>query len=204
MINAIEIFLIAFLLGSFPTAYLTLKVFYKKDIRKEGSGNIGALNTFEVTSSKLAGLIVFAIDIGKGMLALYLTRVFFGNHLWHDAYAAIGVIAGHNFSPWVGFQGGRGLASAVGVSLLYYPLFVVYWGAGWVTGYSIWKNVHVGNLFASLWLPLLLLLVYEIGGAEALYIKDNPAPILVTAFVACTLIVLKHIKPIRELIQSKM
>ena len=109
--------ILAFFIGSIPTGYLLNKYSGYGDIRKVGSGNIGATNVLR-HSGKLLGLLTLLIDIGKGFLALvYLHNIYgFGEP---EAIFIIGssVVLGHIFSPWLKFKGGKGVATMLGVIL---------------------------------------------------------------------------------------
>ncbi|MCF8267770.1 MAG: glycerol-3-phosphate acyltransferase, partial [Ignavibacteriales bacterium] len=95
MLLYLLIFIIAYLMGSFPTAYLLLKYRHGKDITKEGSGNVGALNSFEVTKSRMTGITVLLIDFAKGFLAVFLSR-FSGDDLFiAGAIALNAAVLGH-------------------------------------------------------------------------------------------------------------
>ena len=108
--------ILAFLIGSIPTGYLLNKYFGHGDIRKVGSGNIGATNVFR-HSGKLLGLLTLLIDIGKGFLALvWLTKINF--YMEEDIFIlGSSVVLGHIFSPWLKFKGGKGVATMLGVIL---------------------------------------------------------------------------------------
>jgi len=113
--------ILAFLIGSIPTGYLLNKYFGNGDIRKVGSGNIGATNVLR-HSGKLLGLLTLLIDISKGFLALYLIlfNLFFDTmNPYGETVFAVGssVILGHIFSPWLKFKGGKGVATMFGVIL---------------------------------------------------------------------------------------
>ena len=115
--------ILAFLIGSIPTGYLLNKYFGHGDIRKVGSGNIGATNVLR-HSGKLLGLLTLLIDIGKGFLAVYfLWHFFILGHKFHigfgEAISILGssVVLGHIFSPWLKFKGGKGVATMLGVIL---------------------------------------------------------------------------------------
>lgn len=118
---------IGYAFGLFQTAY-----FYGKahgiDIRKHGSGNSGTTNALRVLGTK-AGLIVFAGDCLKCMLAIFLTRILFGGS--HEdiiyllaLYTATGVILGHNFPFYMNFKGGKGIAATAGLVLSFHPYFI--------------------------------------------------------------------------------
>ena len=108
--------ILAFLIGSIPTGYLLNKYFGHGDIRKVGSGNIGATNVLR-HSGKLLGLLTLLIDIGKGFLALvWLTKINF--YMDEDIFIlGSSVVLGHIFSPWLKFKGGKGVATMLGVIL---------------------------------------------------------------------------------------
>lgn len=119
--------LIGYIFGLFQTAY-----FYGKahgiDIRQHGSGNAGTTNALRVLGTK-AGLIVFAGDCIKCILAVVVTRLIFGE-LAGDAtyvlclYAAMGAIFGHNYPFYMGFKGGKGIAATAGLILSFHPYFI--------------------------------------------------------------------------------
>ena len=106
--------ILAFLIGSIPTGYLLNKYFGHGDIRKVGSGNIGATNVLR-HSGKLWGLLTLLIDIGKGFLALEL--LYGSGGRWTISILGASVVLGHIFSPWLKFKGGKGVATMLGVIL---------------------------------------------------------------------------------------
>jgi len=110
--------ILAFLIGSIPTGYLLNKYFGHGDIRKVGSGNIGATNVLR-HSGKLLGLLTLLIDIGKGFLALELLLKLMVDSTVGNGISIIGssVVLGHIFSPWLKFKGGKGVATMFGVIL---------------------------------------------------------------------------------------
>ncbi len=101
----------SYLLGAIPSAY-TIGKFRGKDITSEGSGNIGGTNAYRVLGARL-GVLVALMDVGKVILALTVTRAWLGT----DAAtftAALAAVIGHNWSIYVGFRGGKGIAVSVG------------------------------------------------------------------------------------------
>jgi glycerol-3-phosphate acyltransferase PlsY len=114
---------VAYLLGSFPTAYLAGRT-KGVDIRKLGSGSVGGSNVATVASRWLI-FPVGIIDVGKGMLAVLLAKWLDVSITW-QIIAGLFAIAGHNWSIFLGFAGGRGIGTSVGVLLILFPLaFVV-------------------------------------------------------------------------------
>ena len=115
--NYLLSFLIGYIIGSFPTAYIILKRFLDVDIRSTGSGNVGALNSFEVSKSKMIGITVFTIDLLKGLTAVLLAKLIVGDEFIFVMIALNAAVLAHCFSPWINFKGGRGLATAGGGAL---------------------------------------------------------------------------------------
>lgn len=157
---------IGYILGNFQTAY-----FYGKahgiDIRKHGSGNAGTTNTLRVFGTK-AGLIVLVGDIIKCILAIVLSRVFFGEShpdmiYLLSMYAAAGAILGHNFPFWLGFKGGKGIAATAGLILAFHPYFLpvgvlLFFGVFFTTHY-----VSLGSLLVYVGFMIELVIVGQSG-----------------------------------------
>jgi glycerol-3-phosphate acyltransferase PlsY len=112
---------IAYLLGSIPFGYLLVRLFRQEDVREQGSGNIGATNVARSGGTKL-GVVTLLLDIGKAVAAVVIAK-----HLAHglspsgvydvQVAAAVAAVLGHVFPVWLGFRGGKGVASALGVFL---------------------------------------------------------------------------------------
>ncbi len=149
---------VGYLFGSFPTAYLVVKWKSQVDIRKTGSGNVGTLNSYEVTQSKAIGAVVLLVDLCKGLLAVLFVRGVMGSEFATQAFAGVGAVLAHNFPIWLGFKGGRGLATAAGVMLALGWMFVPLWLALWFVGNKISADVNVGNAIATAVMLLLTLL----------------------------------------------
>lgn len=116
----------AYLIGSIPSALWIGKLFYKTDIREQGSGNLGATNTFRVLG-KTAGLIVTVIDILKGTVATLLPFLpFFTDISIHPLILGLVAVIGHMLPVFAGFKGGKAVATSGGVVLGYnWPLFLI-------------------------------------------------------------------------------
>ncbi len=138
MINfyLILIFITAYLIGSFPTAYLITKKLTGKDIRKIGSGNIGATNAFralkEAGKKKLAlivFLIILIVDMAKGAGSIFLAQKFFPENLIPVLIlTSFFVVLGHNYSIFLKFTGGRGAACLMGILVYLEPVSLLVWG----------------------------------------------------------------------------
>lgn len=124
--DIILLLLIAYLLGSLPSALWVGKLFYKTDIRQHGSGNMGATNTFRVLGKK-AGITVTIVDILKGTAAVLIASLpYFSDSLIHPLVIGVVAVIGHMFPVFAGFKGGKAVATSGGVLLGYsWPVFVL-------------------------------------------------------------------------------
>ncbi len=193
---------VGFLIGSFPTAYLLLKKSKGIDITNEGTGNVGAMNSFEVTNSKAIGIAVLIIDALKGILSCLLPVLFFQNNF---ALASIGLlfaVLAHCYNPWIGFKGGRGLATAAGGTFIIFPFLPITWGTVWVIIYLLRKDI----VYANIWANFASLFITFTSVNIAVKYTSSPAGtdelMLFTAAIMI-LIFIKHIDPLKEVIKNK-
>ncbi len=183
-----------YVIGSFPTAYLLVRWKSHVDIRQAGSGNVGSLNSFVVTRSKLVGILVLVIDFLKGALAVFVVGQA-GQAFIYMAAAGVGAVLGHNFSVWLGFKGGRGLATAAGVMVWLGWMTVVVWGVVWVVAYFITRKVNLGNVIACV---VTLLLTLMAPSSLLVHVKPDDASVQYFKFFAVIMfgiILIKHIEP---------
>ncbi len=142
-------FIGAFLIGSIPFGYLVGRLFYRTDIRKQGSGNIGAMNALR-SLGKGGAVTVLLLDALKGF-APALLAVAHSELL--GAIAAGAAVLGHCFTPWLGFRGGKGVATSFGA------LFALCWPAGlvavagWIAGAALTRYSSVGSMLGSVLAP---------------------------------------------------
>lgn len=197
-------FIISYLLGSVPFAKLIVKVAAKKDIINEGTGNAGAMNSYEITGKKWIGLSVFAADAAKGAAAVLISYSICPDFLCAGV-AAVGVVAGHNFSLFLKFKGGRGLAAALGATLLFNPLAGIIWALMWVAGFFIFgKTIYAGNIVATVTTPIMLFSTPPgLFLSLNLYVNSQPVEYRLLLSVVCVLILLRHIEPLKELLLNK-
>jgi glycerol-3-phosphate acyltransferase PlsY len=144
----------AFFLGSLPTAYIFAKKFKGIDIRKHGSGNVGATNAGRVLG-KPFGITVFAIDFLKGAAPVLVAR--FVLHIPEDRALWIGfaAILGHVFTPFLGFKGGKGIATGIGVIFAAYPPLGLVMVLFWIVLLKVFKMVSISSMI-SLFLTALV------------------------------------------------
>ncbi|MBN1632986.1 MAG: glycerol-3-phosphate acyltransferase [Ignavibacteria bacterium] len=206
-INYILICIIYYLIGAVPFAYLIVKFGFNKDVTEEGSGNVGTLNSFEITGSKSVGVYVFILDVLKGVVPSLLMVFLFKLPLLYAALPLILLVAGHNFSVWLKFKGGRGLATSVGIALVVNFFMVLIWCVTYYIFYRLSKkNIHIGNVAATALMPVFAILPGEF------FLKFNygysQSPEFVSIFFAfwgaiSLLILLKHIEPVLSLIKQR-
>jgi len=152
-----------FLVGSVPTGYLMGKS-KGVDIRQHGS-NIGATNVGRVLGRNW-GLFAFACDFLKGFLPLYLLRCyFFPDAEYPDGsilllLCGLAVIAGHNYTPWLGFKGGKGIATSAGVLGALMPWVLAVALSLWIIATLLTRTVSIGSLLAAVVLPPAAALFY--------------------------------------------
>jgi acyl phosphate:glycerol-3-phosphate acyltransferase len=150
----LQLVFLAYLVGSVPFGYLTGRLVGKIDIRQHGSGNIGATNVGRVLGSKW-GIVVLVLDLLKGLVPVGgLPFVFFATtdpdrgH-WQVA-AGVATILGHMFPCWLGFRGGKGVATALGVIACLAGWSTLVSAAVFGLSIAIWRIVSLASILASL------------------------------------------------------
>ncbi|HWQ09791.1 MAG TPA: glycerol-3-phosphate 1-O-acyltransferase PlsY [Holophaga sp.] len=140
--------LAAFLSGSIPFGLIVVKLAGKGDVRKSGSGNIGATNVMRA-GGKALGIATLALDVAKGYLP-----VFAASHLGLPAhllaFVALAAVLGHMFTPWLRFKGGKGVATALGVALAYHAPMVLPSLAAFLLLVVVFRFVSLGSVVAAL------------------------------------------------------
>jgi glycerol-3-phosphate acyltransferase PlsY len=184
--------LVAYFLGSIPFGLLIVKAQGGQDIREIGSGNIGAANVTR-HAGKFAGILTLLCDAGKGYLAVWLAAHFsHGNIRWMMA-AAVCAVVGHMFPIWLGFKGGKGVATGLGVFL---PIAWQAVAAGivlWLLVVVFWRYSSLGSISAAVALPLFVYLLYAPGHAPPEYVTLGTV-------VISLLVLIKHRPNIARLI----
>jgi len=180
--------LAAYLLGAVPFGLLLTKLLSKRDPRDYGSGNIGATNAMR-TGGKLVGALTMLADIAKGSLPVWLAMLAGLSAVW-IAIIAVATFLGHLYPVYLGFKGGKGVATMLGVMLPWQPLAA---GAGlliWIILIKVSHYVSLSSILAALLLPLLIALT---GGS---------VPALLVGMVFASLVTLKHAGNIKRLMNG--
>ncbi len=192
------IVILAYLIGSIPTAVWVGEIFYGIDIRKYGSGNAGATNTIRVLGAK-AGAPVFIIDVLKGVAAVQLAytikEIYFASPETYGAFKfilSVAVILGHVFPVFARFKGGKGVATSLGVifALAWQPALV---SLGiFILVLSIWRYVSLGSICAALAFPFVSYYVFGV----------NEWAYIIFSIVIAVFVPLLHKKNIKRLIDG--
>ncbi len=193
---------IGYLLGSVPTGYLILKREKGIDIRQAGSGNVGALNAMEVSNSKIIGLFVLIIDALKGLFSVYLAILFFPYDFVMPAIALTFAVFSHCFNPWLGFNGGRGLATAAGGTMLIFPVLPAVWIIIWVALFILKRDVHFANITAIILTFIAVMFSQEIDFRYSFPHSYSVSILLFFTSVLMMIIFIKHIEPLKEIIKN--
>jgi glycerol-3-phosphate acyltransferase PlsY len=185
----IIVVIVSYLLGSIPFGYLIVRKKVGADIRETGSGGTGATNVSR-RAGKAAGVFTLVLDALKGAVAVEWARVLAGpspNAEWIITAAAIAVIAGHIFPVWLGFRGGKGVATAVGVFLMLVPIALLCAGVLFVAIVFFTRYVSLGSIVAAATIPLFVWL-------QSVFVTPiaDLRPLLTAAIVGAVLIIFAH------------
>jgi glycerol-3-phosphate acyltransferase PlsY len=158
-ITELSALILAYLLGSIPFGHIIVKLKTGKDVRASGSGATGATNVLR-TAGKTLGILTFALDIIKGVIAVvlarWLTGVGSGATTWIVAGAAILAILGHIFPVWLGFKAGKGVATGLGVFLAIAPVAALCAFALFILIVAKTRYISLGSIIGSvIMIPLI-------------------------------------------------
>ena len=178
---------IAYLIGAIPFALIIGKLFYNTDIRTMGSGNLGTTNTFRCLGKK-AGVMVFILDISKGIVATFLPTLSLGKVEFLSIFGAFAMI-GHVYPIFANFKGGKAVATGSGVFIFLYPtlsalLLVIFFSTLFITGY-----VSLGSILICL-TSIVYLTIFETGIDKWVMI------------VMCIFVIYMHKKNIQRLLNG--
>jgi acyl phosphate:glycerol-3-phosphate acyltransferase len=218
MSNPLFIVALSYLLGSIPFGYLIVRATKRADIRETGSGGTGATNVSR-RAGKGAGVLTLVLDALKGAAAIAIAKIILGlpvfasqqldpsqvannsttieNAYWWLAGAAIAAIAGHIFPVWLGFRGGKGVATGIGVFLVLSPLAVAFAGVIFLVIVLLTRYVSLGSTVAAASIPLFILIRNYISP----HIEFGQ--LMTAATAGAVLIIFAHRQNISRLINGK-
>jgi len=178
---------LSYLLGSIPFGYILVRTFRGDDIRRSGSGNIGATNV--ARSSPVLGVLTLILDALKGMSAVALTLFIFPGHEVLAGTAALAAILGHMFPIWLKFRGGKGVATGLGSFALLAPKAVLIVIGIFLAVVAASRYISLGSIIAAAALPFL---VWVLRGS-------HDSRLLIPLAAGCLLVIAKHHANIRRL-----
>ncbi len=195
--NESILIILAYLIGSIPTAVWVSRYYFKIDIRDYGSGNAGATNTYRVLGSKW-GTLVMTIDMLKGFVAVklaYLLPFYVGDEFARTNFQiGLGLCAvlGHIFPIWAQFRGGKGVATLFGLVLAISPISAACCVAIFISVLFLTRFVSLSSILASVAFPVFILIIFNV---------DNHA-YRVFAVAVALLVMLTHQKNISRLLKG--
>jgi glycerol-3-phosphate acyltransferase PlsY len=189
---------LAYLLGSIPFGYLLVRIFRKEDIRQKGSGNIGATNVIR-SGAKGLGAVTFLLDVLKGYLAVLFCEFIVGRMQLSPsvrvnavALAALCAILGHIFTIWLGFKGGKGVATAFGVFLALAPWAALAGLGIFVVVFALSRYVSLASILSAAAFPFIALLLH----------RRQTAWSTAVLFVIPIIVIVKHRQNIARLLSG--
>jgi len=178
----------SYFIGAIPTGVILAKAFAGRDIRQEGSGNIGATNVTRVLGKKV-GTLTLVGDLLKGFLPVWAGAAVTGS-IEVACLMGLAAFLGHLFPIYLGFKGGKGVATALGVFLYLSPIVILIEVIIFAFVVGIWKYVSLGSIIAAAAMPLLLLMI------------AFPKPVVLLSIVFAILIIIKHSSNIQRLMSG--
>ena len=188
----IIIVVVAYLLGSIPFGYLVVRKKIGADIRQTGSGGTGATNVSR-RAGKAAGVLTLLLDAAKGSIAMLIAKTVAGDD-WVMAAAAIAALVGHIFPVWLGFRGGKGVATGVGIFLVLAPVALLCAGVIFVAIVATSRYVSLGSIVAAVLIPVFVWL-------QSVFVAPvaDLRPLLLASIVGAAVIVFAHRGNIKRL-----
>jgi len=198
VLNLILSLLLAYLIGSIPTSFIFARLLKKTDIRKYGSGNVGATNVFRVVG-KVPAVIVLIMDMLKGYAAVvFLPEIFMNNAIdaalgleLYRILLGLSVISGHVWTVFLKFKGGKGVATAAGVLIAIAPKVIAGSASVWVLVFIAFRIVSVASITASIFLPVFALMFY------------SSTPLTLFTVLLCIFGTYKHKSNIQRLVRGE-
>lgn len=194
-LNLSWLLLAAYILGSIPFGVIFARLFGSADVRKSGSGNIGAANVARV-AGPLAGILTLVFDTGKGAAAVLLAARFAHESAAWMMLAGLTAQVGHCFPVWLRFKGGKGVATALGIFLALCPAAALAALLLFLIVVAIWRYISLGSITAAAAMPLLMYFLWA---------PRHAPPLIITfgSLAAAALVIYKHDGNIQRLVQGE-
>ena len=179
--------IIGYIFGSIPSGLVLVKMVCGIDIREYGSKNIGTTNVFRTVGGRMASIVLVA-DVVKGILAVLLVRYLFDSNLHLELFTAIAALLGHNYSMFLGFKGGRGVATGLGLILLFMPDVCIFSFTVWLVIVFVTRYVSLGSIVGAFITPIVA------------YYRGYPLELVLFAMAACVFVIVRHYENMKRLI----
>ncbi|MGE4589322.1 MAG: glycerol-3-phosphate 1-O-acyltransferase PlsY [Acidaminococcaceae bacterium] len=189
MVTIILSIIIGYIFGSIPSGLVFVKMVCGIDIREYGSKNIGTTNVFRTVGGRMASIVLVA-DIVKGIMAVLLVRYLFESNLHLELLTAIASLLGHNYSLFLGFKGGRGVATGLGLILLFMPDVCIFSFTVWLVIVFVTRYVSLGSIVGAFITPIVA------------YYRGYPPELVLFALAACIFVIVRHYENMKRLISG--
>lgn len=187
MMTIVLAIVIGYIFGSIPSGLVLVKMACGIDIREYGSKNIGTTNVFRTVGARMASIVLVS-DVFKGVLAVLLVRYLLESNLQLELLTAIAALLGHNYSIFLGFKGGRGVATGLGLILLFMPDVCIFSFTVWLVLVFVTRYVSLGSIVGAFITPIVA------------YMRGYPAELVLFALAACVFVIVRHYENMKRLI----
>lgn len=185
---------VAYLLGSIPFGVILARLFGDADVRKAGSGNIGATNVARVVGP-LAGILTLILDAAKGSAAVLIAERLSNDNATWMMIAALAALVGHCYPVWLKFKGGKGVATAAGLFAALCPLACLAAAILFVLVVVFWRYVSLGSISAAAAMPLLIYFLWAPHHAP-------PLVITIGTLAVAALVIYRHDGNLQRLVEG--
>lgn len=200
VVKVIVFCILSYFFSGIPFAFIISKLFLKTDIRKVGSGNIGATNVYRVGGWKF-GVIVFILDFLKGFIPTLISIYYFEKNLEISTIVAISTVLGHMFTPYLRFKGGKGAATSFGSFLVLFPLEILICAIFFILSVIVTRIVAVGTIISAILFPIVYLIIGKFLNMNFPFNKFSKID-FVLILIVVIFIILKHKSNIERLIKG--
>lgn len=188
IIQFVICFVIGHVFGSIPSGLWIVKSLFDLDIREYGSKNIGTTNVFRTVGAKTA-ILVLVLDMLKGIIAVALVNYYFADPFL-DVITALGALLGHNYSVFLGFKGGKGVATGLGLLVFLMPKVSLGGFLVWLVLVLATRYVSLGSIIAAIFTPVFA------------WYFDYPDAYVVFGFIAGVFVIIRHKENIKRLLNG--
>lgn len=171
--------LFSYLIGAVPTGVVLTRLFGGEDVRKSGSGNIGATNVYRVAGRTL-GILTLVGDCLKGAIPVFVAATSFDLNVTHISLVALAAFLGHCYPIYLGFKGGKGVATALGIFLVLSPLSILCVLGVFIAVLYLWRFISLASITAAASVPVLVLFF------------EHSSPLFIATLIIASIIIWRH------------